>query len=300
MELTWCRSFVAVIDFGGFSAAAHAIHRTQSRISAHVASLEAAMGAKLLDRRTQPPTLTAAGRTFLPNARAAVAAFDAGAYAVSALDGVARGTLTLGSFPAASVRILAPALRRFRDQVGALDVDIREGASRWTEEALRANLVELAVRAVLPRPLRDDLDHLVLTADPLVVILPSEHPLAHGPVSVDDLRGRAVVTTGEAERERRIGAEFAEFLASAGADLARCMTVSHPLTLAALVRAELGIGLLGTLAASTIDDADLITLPLLGAKPEREVGIFWRRSRTLSWSATAFRDIVRTTASLQR
>ena len=54
MELDWLRTFLAVLDRGGFSAAAAQVHRSQSRVSAHIAALERELGVTLIDRSRRP------------------------------------------------------------------------------------------------------------------------------------------------------------------------------------------------------------------------------------------------------
>ncbi|MBO0872281.1 MAG: LysR family transcriptional regulator [Pseudonocardia sp.] len=68
-NLDWLETFLAVTDSGGFSAPAQAVHRSQSRVSSHVTSLEQALGARLFDRGHRPVLLTDAGEAFLPHAR---------------------------------------------------------------------------------------------------------------------------------------------------------------------------------------------------------------------------------------
>ncbi|WP_309490810.1 LysR family transcriptional regulator [Oceaniferula flava] len=80
------RSLIAVVEEGGFSAAAKRIHRTQSAISLQVAKLEDRLGAKLLDRNTRSVALTAAGETFISYARRILELADEAALAVTAPD----------------------------------------------------------------------------------------------------------------------------------------------------------------------------------------------------------------------
>ena len=61
MELDWLRTFLAVLDSGGFSAAAEQVHRSQSRVSAHIAALERELGVTLIDRGKRPACVTHAG-----------------------------------------------------------------------------------------------------------------------------------------------------------------------------------------------------------------------------------------------
>jgi len=56
LELAWLRSWLEVVDSGGFARAADRIHLSQPRISAHVASLEHALGCSLIERRLRPLT----------------------------------------------------------------------------------------------------------------------------------------------------------------------------------------------------------------------------------------------------
>lgn len=295
MQLTWCESFVAVVDYGGFSAAARATHRSQSRVSAHVAALETFLDARLLDRTALPPVLTAAGAAFLPNARATVAAFAAGHASVTQLVGTLSGTLAVGSFPAASIRILTPALVRLRNEFDGVGVTIREGASRWLEGALGSSLVELAIRPMRPRPLREVFDSLTLTPDPFVAVMPADHELAGPRLAIERLAGYPVITTGEAESDRRVGAEYAELLAATDVDLRQSMTVGQPMTMAALVRARFGVGMIGAMAASTISREGLAVVPLDTTAPVRMIGVFWLRGRILSPVAERFLQLLRET-----
>jgi DNA-binding transcriptional LysR family regulator len=68
------RTFVAVADAGAVSAAARALHLTQSAVTRRVQRLEHAVGAGLVDRRHRPFALTAAGRRALDSCRRMLAA----------------------------------------------------------------------------------------------------------------------------------------------------------------------------------------------------------------------------------
>lgn len=51
LRLEWLVSFLAVVESGGFGAAAEETHRSQPRVSSHVAALERTVGVLLFDRR---------------------------------------------------------------------------------------------------------------------------------------------------------------------------------------------------------------------------------------------------------
>jgi DNA-binding transcriptional LysR family regulator len=66
------RAFVAVCDQGSFSGAARELNRAQSAVSHAIKALESAFDVQLFERNTRKATLTAAGRSLLPDARAVI------------------------------------------------------------------------------------------------------------------------------------------------------------------------------------------------------------------------------------
>ncbi len=68
-DLISLRALVAVVEEGGFSAAAKRVHRSQSAISLQIAKLEERLNTKLLERTSRSVSLTPAGETFISYAR---------------------------------------------------------------------------------------------------------------------------------------------------------------------------------------------------------------------------------------
>ncbi|BCF94294.1 LysR family transcriptional regulator [Paraburkholderia sp. PGU16] len=66
------RAFVAVCDQGSFSGAARELRRAQSAISHAISALESAFDVLLFERNARKATLTAAGRSLLPDARGVI------------------------------------------------------------------------------------------------------------------------------------------------------------------------------------------------------------------------------------
>jgi LysR family transcriptional regulator, hca operon transcriptional activator len=109
MELRHLRYFVAVAEELNFTRAAERLHTSQPSLSQQTRQLEAALGVRLLERSRQHVALTSAGRIFLREAKEILGRVEHGRLAKQAADGRA-GDLSVGTFPAADVRIL-PALR---------------------------------------------------------------------------------------------------------------------------------------------------------------------------------------------
>jgi DNA-binding transcriptional LysR family regulator len=111
-DLNCLRSLVAVVEEGGFSAAAKRVHRTQSAVSVQIAKLEDQLNTKFLDRGNRSVTLTSAGETFLSYARRILALADEASLAVTAPDDAA--LLRVGFLEYLAPRHLHTLLARFR------------------------------------------------------------------------------------------------------------------------------------------------------------------------------------------
>ena len=71
------RVFVAAMDSGGFTAAGRSLGRAQSAISYGIANLEELLQVQLFDRSSHRPSLSAAGKSLLGDARAVLGQVDA-------------------------------------------------------------------------------------------------------------------------------------------------------------------------------------------------------------------------------
>src|ERR1700694_2078727 len=69
LDLELLRSFVSVVDSGGFTRAGERVHRTQSTVSQQIKRLEDDIGQPLLNRTGKSVTPTEAGERLLSYAR---------------------------------------------------------------------------------------------------------------------------------------------------------------------------------------------------------------------------------------
>lgn len=121
--------FVAVVELGGFAAAARHLNLSRSAVGRTVAKLEARLGAELLRRTTRRVVPTEDGHAFFEHCRRAVAELEAGR---SALD---RGRREIGGVLRVSMPVLygrsrvAPVLAQLALQHPALvlELDFRDG-----------------------------------------------------------------------------------------------------------------------------------------------------------------------------
>ncbi len=87
------RVFAAVIEAGGFTAAAQQLGLSRSATSKHVQQLEQRLGARLLDRTTRRVSATAAGRAFYEQCRRILAELEEAERSAGELHNEPRGEL---------------------------------------------------------------------------------------------------------------------------------------------------------------------------------------------------------------
>ena len=110
------RVFLAVARAGQFVAAARKLGLDHATASRRVASLEAALGAKLIDRLTTGAKLTSAGERFLAAAEQMETAFLHAQAEVSDVDVELSGDVRIGAPDGFSTYFLVGALREFSEK----------------------------------------------------------------------------------------------------------------------------------------------------------------------------------------
>jgi DNA-binding transcriptional LysR family regulator len=105
--------FAKVVDHGGFSAAARELGIPKSRLSRHIAQLEARLGMRLLNRTTRRVTLTEAGRLYHRHCRDLLTSADAADQAAESLRSEPSGLLKVAAPLGVADRDLSPLIPGF-------------------------------------------------------------------------------------------------------------------------------------------------------------------------------------------
>ncbi|HEY5784082.1 MAG TPA: LysR family transcriptional regulator [Microlunatus sp.] len=122
MEIRQLRTFIAVVEHGGFRRAASKLHFSQPTVTAHVRELERSLGVRLFERLPGGVRLTPAGQNFFVSAQGLVDLSDAAA-AAARQDRVV-GTLRVGTFPAAAAELTRPLLLELRRRWPTVDLEV--------------------------------------------------------------------------------------------------------------------------------------------------------------------------------
>lgn len=177
MELRLLRSYVAVAEELHFSRAALRLHIAQPPLSRQIRRLEEEVGVQLLKRTQRRVTLTDPGRMFLESARAILAQVEESVSLVQRMDRGEAGHISIGMTSSVAFGDALPRLlRRFREGHPAVSISLQEMSAGEQMAALREGRIQVGF---MRPPLREARVSLTpFTREPLVAVLPVEHPLA--------------------------------------------------------------------------------------------------------------------------
>lgn len=175
MNLRTVRAFVEVVRQGGFSQAAQVVSLTQSTVSKAVKTLEEELGVPLFNRIGHRSELTAAGEIAYRRALVLLAERSDLQAEIDDLRGLRRGTLRLGLPPVGCGVLFAAMFATYRSRYPNIDIELIEYGSKRLRECLEAGEVDLAA---LLLPVDDAFEHQAVRKEPLVVVMPVDHPLA--------------------------------------------------------------------------------------------------------------------------
>lgn len=214
MTLEQLRIFIAVAEQGHVTRAAGILCLTPSAVSASIRNLEERYGTELFERIGRGIVVSAAGRHFLPEARATLASARAAALTLAELGTGKRGVLTIEASQTIASYWLPRLLVKFRTAYPLVEIRLTVGNTRNVAQAVIDGSTDIGF-------VEDHIDDAAVTsevvaADHFVAVVAPGHPWADGvPVSL-----AALVKADWVMREAGSGTRsaFEQMLAQLGMD----------------------------------------------------------------------------------
>ena len=175
METARCRAFLAAAETGSFSRAAEVLRYTPSGVNQLVTALEKEIGFSLFSRSTKGVALTANGQLLLPVIREILHQEDKLFELSAQMNGLLIGTVTIAAYSSIATHWLPAVIRDFQENSPHVEIKLMEGiwqeVSQWLEERT-ADIGFLSYQEDMPY------DWIPLAEDPMLALLPKDHPLA--------------------------------------------------------------------------------------------------------------------------
>lgn len=187
-----------------FSAAADALHLTQSAVSQQIAVLELQVGITLVHRTPGDVRLTEAGEVLSARASDAFAHLAAAEQELDAFRGLHAGRLRVGAFATAAGALVPRAVAAVHATYPSLPVEIRQLEPPASVDALKAGELDVAVLFSYPLVASAEktlgaLEVLPLLDEPVLVALSARHRLAaYESVPLAELAGEHWVVAPDA------------------------------------------------------------------------------------------------------
>ena len=179
IDMSHLRCFVAVAEELHFGRAAARLNMTQPPLSRQIQVLERILNVALLERTSRVVKLTAAGRSFLPEARRILRQIDQAVSIARRIDSGAIGTVRIGFTAATAYSFLPALITACQDKLPNVSLVLIEMVTHEQLEALISN--ELDIGLLRPPIARPELASARVLAEPLLAALPAAHPLAATP-----------------------------------------------------------------------------------------------------------------------
>jgi DNA-binding transcriptional LysR family regulator len=184
----------AVARLGSYRKAAEVLHISQPALSESVRGLERELGVALLERGRHGARLSDCGRDLLQHMLTVLDAVDRLRQAAGEQHQTSR-MVRIGTVSAATVPLLAPAIRQFRETHPATQVEVVGGLQADIQRGLLEGGTDLGLVNVLEGDdMPPELDTTPLLSGHAVVCLRPDSPLAgRTEVTVSDLRAAVLI-----------------------------------------------------------------------------------------------------------
>jgi LysR family hca operon transcriptional activator len=279
MELRHLRYFVAVAETKSLTLAAKVrLHTSQPSLSRQIRDLEEEVGAQLIVRTARGVELTPSGRAFLEHSRAVLSQVAAATEAARRAAHPAKPCFTVGFLTGHELTWMPEALRILRDELPNIDVLISSQSSPLLAEGLAQGKIDAAfLRREKGLP---GLGFRLLMKEPLMVILPNDHPLAAlKTVSPRDLVGETfVAVSNTAPVLRKI---IDDYLKRSGVHITPAHEADHVTMGMSLIVSARGVGLLPAYAQNFLFSS-VTSRPLKGVAPTVDLVLGYRKSNQSS------------------
>ncbi|ANN66955.1 LysR family transcriptional regulator [Bordetella bronchialis] len=238
MHIRQLETFIRIVDTGSFAGAAHAMHTTQSTISARMRELEGALGVPLFDRSGHRAVLTPRGRALLERARQVV-----GLAADIVRDiGDARaagGVIRMGVAGLVAMTWLPRLMAALRRRFPAVTVQLEIALTTPLVERLASGELDLAIATGPVQGSR--LECLPLGHDEFVWMAPPAMRLPRHALTPAELASRPVLGLSQASHHYPV---IEQWFSAGQASYQPVVSCSNVRVLADLTMAGLGVSLL--------------------------------------------------------
>jgi DNA-binding transcriptional LysR family regulator len=293
MDFDQLTTLMQVAKLGSFSRAGQKVFRSQSAVSAQIRQLEQEYGDKLLDRSGKDVRLTPAGRVLFGYAERLLSLRDESLLAVADQGVTPRGTLIIGANEATCLYVLPDVFAEYCRLYPGVQISIYRNFSYKIIEKLENGSIDVGI-VTLPVKSPSLKTHSIFR-DQLMLMVNPQHPLAkHKVASVSEIAKHPLLVPKTGYTRQLMDKLFRPYNSS----LQVRMELPSIGMIKSFVAAGLGVSLISSsFAREEVLAGTVRLIALQDVEIWRELGLAYRRDRTLTRASSTFIATVRQVAT---
>ncbi|HQU16926.1 MAG: LysR family transcriptional regulator [Chromatiales bacterium 21-64-14] len=259
--------FHTVARLLSFTKAAEALHMTQPAVTFQVRQLEEHFNTRLFDRTHNRISLTETGLRVYEHADRIFQLYGEMENAVREMTGEVSGVLLIGASTTIAEYMLPSLLGGFKSEYPDVNIHLKVSNTEGIVSMVENNAIDLGV---VEAPVSNkNLVVEVCRMDQLVVIVPTNHPLAdRESVRSEELLEYPYICREEGSGTREVIEEYLGSVQLSGNDLKVCMELGSPEAVKRAVEVGMGISVLSR--ATVLKELKLGTLAAVNLDPPLE------------------------------
>ncbi|CAM3251125.1 HTH-type transcriptional regulator CatM [Klebsiella spallanzanii] len=296
IELRHLRYFIAVAEELHFGHAAARLNISQPPLSQQIQILEQQIGARLFARTNRSVSLTEAGRQFLADSRQILSQVDDAAARAARLHHGETGELRIGFTSSAPfIKAVSDTLSTFRRRYPDVHIQTRETNTREQIVPLNEGALDLGLMRNTQLP--DTLVWERVLREPLLAMVPRDHPLANqSSVSLRELAREPFVFF-----DPHVGTglydDILGLMRRYGLTPVITQEVGEAMTIIGLVAAGLGVSILPA-SFRRVQLSEMRWLPIDEQDAVSEMWLVWSKHHEQGQAAQRFRESLLASAAL--
>ncbi|ODA93192.1 hypothetical protein BFX40_09980 [Mesorhizobium sp. SEMIA 3007] len=289
ITLRHLRAFVAIADFGGYTAAARSLNIAQSALSRTIMEIEEELVTRLFERTTRRVVLTASGEQLLKSARRVLEEFESALSRFQLYQNGLDGVVSLGALSSVASIILPAVISEFRKTRPHVRMSVKDGFANEVVRYVSDGHVDFGITS-FPK-VKKQLICEQIAADDLLCICSKSHRFAGmDMVYWNDLAGEDFVAFDPGSSIRT---SVDRALQIAEIQIGTITEARDIGTVAGLVSADIGVSVVPSLVLPMMQFGEFTQKKLVGPVVEREIYLVYDPQTTRPPAAEIFMDMLR-------
>jgi DNA-binding transcriptional LysR family regulator len=289
MDFDHLITFLEIAKQGSFSRAGQKLYRSQPAVSAQIRQLEEEYGQKLFDRVGKSVRLTVAGETLHEYANKLLTLRNESLRAVADQSSTPRGTLAIGANEATCLYVLPDIFAEYSRRFPAVQISIYRNFSHKVLEKVEDGTVDVGI-VTLPVKSPSLKVHTIFRDRLVLMVSPSNPLAAYKSVRTSDIAEQPLIFPKTGFMRQVLDKQFRPYRTQ----LRITMELPSVGMIKRFVTAGLGVSIISqSFAQDEVRAGQAKLIPISDMEVWRELGLVYRRDRTLPRSASAFVTLVR-------